>query len=220
MRPLFSARALRISKISSCLRMPVAPGTSSCLAILVSAPTLMSLSVESSIFSIFSGGAAVAAPFGLRAVRQPVDQFPQFVQSFARDRRDRQHGVFKNGFQFSHRADPLDRARACRSWWRRRRRRRPPARSHCQAARSMARPGCRASTSRSAATPHPARSSRRVERRRTPRRPRVRRGRIRSRAGRRGTAAARVRARRGRGSRAASCRAPRWCAPAAAARAR
>ena len=34
--------------------MPVAPGTSSCLAILVSAPTLMSLSVARSMRSIFS----------------------------------------------------------------------------------------------------------------------------------------------------------------------
>ena len=64
-RPLFSARAFRISKISSCLRMPVAPGTSSCLAIFVSAPTLMSLSVARSMRSIFSGGRGAVA-FGGR----------------------------------------------------------------------------------------------------------------------------------------------------------
>ena len=103
--------------MSSCLRMPVAPGTSSCLAIFVSAPTLMSLSVARSMRSIFSGGAA-PLPLGagcgcgcaglrVAAVRQSVDQFPQFVQSFARDRRNRQHGVFKHGFEFSQRADPL-----------------------------------------------------------------------------------------------------------------
>jgi hypothetical protein len=34
--PLFSARVFRISKMSSCLRMPAAPGASSSLAILVS----------------------------------------------------------------------------------------------------------------------------------------------------------------------------------------
>ena len=62
MSPLFSARAFRISKISSCLRMPVAPGTSSCLATFVRAPTLMSFSVARSIRSILSG---VAAPLPL-----------------------------------------------------------------------------------------------------------------------------------------------------------
>ena len=115
MRPLFSARAFRISKISSCLRMPVAPGTSSCLAILVSAPTLMSLSVARSMRSSFSGAGAAPLPLGaavgcagwLRLFSQSVDQFPQFVQSFARDRRNRQHGMFKHGFEFSQRADPL-----------------------------------------------------------------------------------------------------------------
>ena len=69
--------------------------------------------------SIFSGGGA-AAPLPLAGgcgcgcarllvavVRQSVDQFPQFVQSFARDRRNRQHGVFKHGFEFSQRADPF-----------------------------------------------------------------------------------------------------------------
>ena len=43
--------------MSSCLRMPVAPGTSSAFATFVSAPTLMSFSVESSSFS----GAGVTA---------------------------------------------------------------------------------------------------------------------------------------------------------------
>ena len=67
--------------------------------------------------SIFSGGAApfplgeagvAAARVDVVAVaRQAVDQFPQFVQSFARDRRNWQHGIFKHGFKFSQRADPL-----------------------------------------------------------------------------------------------------------------
>ena len=47
--------------MSSCLRMPVAPGTSSPFAILVSAPTLMSFSVDS---SSFSGGGAAPLPLG------------------------------------------------------------------------------------------------------------------------------------------------------------
>jgi hypothetical protein len=40
-------------------------------------------------------------------VRQSVHQFPQFIQSFARDRRHRRHGRVKHGFEFSQRADPL-----------------------------------------------------------------------------------------------------------------
>ena len=102
--------------------MPVAPGTSSPLAILVSAPTLMSFSVESSSFSgrrrgavgLWRGGAAacarglVARPRCWLAEGQcSVDQFPQFVQSFARDRRDRQHGSFQHGFECSQGADPF-----------------------------------------------------------------------------------------------------------------
>jgi len=35
-----------------------------------------------------------------------VDQFPQLIQSFARYRRDRQHGIVKNGFEFLQRTDP------------------------------------------------------------------------------------------------------------------
>ena len=153
MRPLFSARAFRISKISSCLRMPVAPGTSSCLAILVSAPTLMSLSVARSMRSIRSGCAGgclvpVAAARRLVAagVRQSVDQFPQFVQSFARDRRNRHHGIFKNGFEFRSARGSVDRARACRFSWRRRRPIRPPPSATAHACTSLSSPGCLAST--------------------------------------------------------------------------
>ena len=47
MLPLFSARTRRISKISSCLRMPVAPAMSSSLAILVSAEMLISFIADS-----------------------------------------------------------------------------------------------------------------------------------------------------------------------------
>jgi len=98
------------------------------LAIFVSAPTLMSFSVARSMRSIFSGGAAPlsflsllsggAAPLPLTGagwacccwggpVHQAVYQFPQFVQSFARDRRDRQHGICKHGFELTRRADPF-----------------------------------------------------------------------------------------------------------------
>src|SRR5688500_6035877 len=88
MLPLFSARTRRISKISSCLRMPVAPAISRSLAILVSAEMLISFIADSEIdcapccplswgggplFSwVLSGGGAVAAatpPFGLGALR-------------------------------------------------------------------------------------------------------------------------------------------------------
>ena len=53
------------------------------------------------------GGCGGCARLRVAAVRQSVDQFPQFVQSFARDRRHRQHGIFKHGFKFSQRADPF-----------------------------------------------------------------------------------------------------------------
>ena len=54
--------------------------------------------------SIFSGG---AAPMGFAVARLCVDQFPQFVQSFACDCRNGQHRVFKHGFECLSRADPL-----------------------------------------------------------------------------------------------------------------
>ncbi len=60
--------------MSSCLRMPVAPGTSSPFAILVSAPTLMSFSVESSSFSGGVAGAGLAAGGGGAGV-SPVSGF-------------------------------------------------------------------------------------------------------------------------------------------------
>src|SRR2546423_3305608 len=49
MLPLFSARTRRISKISSCFRMPVAPAISRSLAILVSAEMLISFIADSEI---------------------------------------------------------------------------------------------------------------------------------------------------------------------------
>ena len=52
--------------MSSCLRMPPAPGTSSCLAILVSSVTLMSFSVPSSTTG--ASTVAVAEAFGSVAV--------------------------------------------------------------------------------------------------------------------------------------------------------
>ena len=130
--------------------------------------------------SMRSGG--VAAPFsawgvrlggvGLRLV-SVSDQFPQVIQSFARDCRDRQHGIIKNGFKFSERADPLAArsslsilvatiaqfgATSC---------------SHLQAATSFVSPGCLASTSRSAlsiavcgrgSSSHPAAPARKMAR--------------------------------------------------------
>ena len=99
--------------MSSCLRMPVAPGTSSCFAIFVSAPTLMSFSVARSMRSIFSGGGGPVGFRGglkllrLRPGRQAVYQIPQCVQSFARGCRDRQHRGVKHGFKLPHRADPF-----------------------------------------------------------------------------------------------------------------
>jgi hypothetical protein len=65
----------------------------------------MSLSVESSSFS--GGGVAAAWAFPLGALRESVDQCPQLVQSFARDRRNRQHGSYKHGFELFQRADPF-----------------------------------------------------------------------------------------------------------------
>jgi hypothetical protein len=65
MLPLFSARTRRISKMSSCLRMPVAPAISSSLAILVSAEMLISFIADSEIDWAGAAGAvavAVAAP--------------------------------------------------------------------------------------------------------------------------------------------------------------
>ena len=56
MLPLFSARTRRISKISSCFRMPVAPAMSSSLAILVSAEMLISFIADSEI--AWAGAAA------------------------------------------------------------------------------------------------------------------------------------------------------------------
>src|SRR6266545_8306753 len=58
MLPLFSARTRRISKINSCLRMPVAPAMSSSLAILVSAEMLISFIAESEM--LWAGGAGGA----------------------------------------------------------------------------------------------------------------------------------------------------------------
>src|SRR5215216_4185226 len=69
MLPLFSARTRRISKISSCLRMPVAPAMSRSLAILVSAVMLISFIADREI--VWAGadvagagwaGAAAGAP--------------------------------------------------------------------------------------------------------------------------------------------------------------
>ena len=102
--------------MSSCLRMPVAPGTSSPFAIFVRAPTLMSLSVDSSSFSgggrrlhrcLWGRRAAAARCARRRLLLESVDQCPQFVQSFTRDRRDRQHGSFQHGFECSQGADPF-----------------------------------------------------------------------------------------------------------------
>ena len=59
MLPLFSARTRRISKISSCLRMPVAPAISSSLAIFVSAEMFISFIAEREIDC--AGAAACAA---------------------------------------------------------------------------------------------------------------------------------------------------------------
>ena len=54
--------ARRISKISSCLRMPVAPGISCSRAILVSAVTPISLSVVRSSVTCSGAAVAVAVP--------------------------------------------------------------------------------------------------------------------------------------------------------------
>ena len=147
--------------MSSCLRMPVAPGTSSCLAILVSAVTLMSLSVARSMRSFFRGALrrrclgglrrrAAAAAAAVAAVRQSGDQFPQFVQSFARLRRDRQHGPFKRAIRVLS-VRVIRSARVSLSIF--------VATTRCgvaaalpasrQPRRSLSRPGCRASTSSS-----------------------------------------------------------------------
>ena len=61
MLPLFSARTRRISKISSCFRMPVAPAISSSLAILVSAEMLISFIADSEITWAGGGAPGLAA---------------------------------------------------------------------------------------------------------------------------------------------------------------
>src|ERR1041384_8447782 len=80
MLPLFSARTRRISKISSCLRMPVAPAISSSLAILVSAEMLISFIADSEIVWAGAFGwpwaglsAWAGLPAGLSAVAVPAD---------------------------------------------------------------------------------------------------------------------------------------------------
>ena len=72
MSPLFSVRARRISKMSSCLRMPVALGTSRSLARCVSSATLMSLSRARSMTAVSPvaasrSGARSAARSGARS---------------------------------------------------------------------------------------------------------------------------------------------------------
>ena len=62
MLPLFSARTRRISKISSCLRMPVAPAISSSLAILVSAEMLISFIADSEM--VWAGAPCGCPPCG------------------------------------------------------------------------------------------------------------------------------------------------------------
>src|SRR5688572_13199680 len=64
MLPLFSARTRRISKISSCLRMPVAPAISSSLAILVSAEMLISFIADSEMLWAGAAGGAWGAGAG------------------------------------------------------------------------------------------------------------------------------------------------------------
>jgi hypothetical protein len=73
MLPLFSARTRRISKMSSCLRMPVAPAISSSLAILVSAEMLISFIADSEID--WAGAAAAGAAAGAVAVAVAVAAF-------------------------------------------------------------------------------------------------------------------------------------------------
>ena len=101
--------------------MPPAPGTSSCLAILVSSVTLMSLSVPSSTTGSGAGAAParppsrlptlwarpgqppgpwVRPPFpSLRRPRESCYRSPQFIHSFAARCRYRQGGCSKRCFQ-------------------------------------------------------------------------------------------------------------------------
>ena len=144
--------------MSSCLRMPVAPGTSSSLAILVSAPTLMSLSVESSIFSGGGGGGRPAVGArrlrlrgcGLRLLSSLSISFHSSSSPSPVTAETGSTGSSNTDSSALQRADPF----AARELVDLRRDHAPRVRrsrcSQCQAARSLSRPGCRASTSSSA----------------------------------------------------------------------
>jgi hypothetical protein len=168
MSPLFLARALRISKMSSCLRMPVAPGTSSPFAIFVSAPTLMSFSVDS---SSFSGGGAVAPPLALGAAAAGAGcaaGAASVVSGFSPDVLSRSISFHSSSSPSPVTAETGSTEVSNTDSNARRARLRSPrpnlsifvattaaspaaSRIHCHAARSVSSPGCRASTSRSPA---------------------------------------------------------------------
>ena len=167
-----------------------------------------------------AAAAAAGCCRGLAVVRQSVDQCPQFVQSFARDRRDRQHGMFQTRIRMlasRGAARPRDSLSILVATTAQRagRRLQPAPRLPM----SLSRPGCRASTS---SRPAGRRSTpAEVRRARAPRTPRRRVAVLRpprvavARADPPGRTARRRRARRGRRSPAASCPARRWCAPRA-----
>ena len=142
--------------MSSCFRMPVAPGTSSCLAMLVSSVTLMSLSVDELDDGGLGGSGRAGGGLGSPArLRVPVpgdfrDQSPQCIQSFAARCRYRHGGRSEHvpmvlRFRARSARDSLSILVATTF------RATPRPSSQRAAAMSLSSPGCRESTSRTIA---------------------------------------------------------------------
>ena len=166
--------------------MPVAPGTSSCLAILVSSVTLMSLSVESSttvgrrllgapLPPVAGLVAAASAALAFAPAVSPVLLSVSTVRPVLRRPLPRPAGrALPNTVRVPADCAPRSRARQLVDLGRHDVRRRPTGRQPAARLHVRLEPGCRASTSSSVAAVRPARSGSAARRSTTSRRRRSR----------------------------------------------